>query len=123
MAHVAVITPVTFTVRPLGLKGFLASCAFDIQLSAWSLEYSLYLDFADDAAEDGTRELDGEWVLNRDHYRRLQHQQFSQEHRFQTKMRNEKAQQAKTERSSHTKAPQGKMQAEKVILWLHGAWR
>lgn len=45
------ITPVTFRVKRRGLKGFLAEA---------------------DAAEDGTRELTGEWVVGKQTWRRLQ---------------------------------------------------
>lgn len=49
----ALVTPVSFQVRKLGLHGFLACL---------------------DSAETGSRELSGEWVVCRKTWQRLQHE-------------------------------------------------
>jgi hypothetical protein len=77
-----VVTPVTFRVKKRGLKGFLAEA---------------------DAAEDGKREVTGEWVVFRRLWRRMQDQ-----HARRGKSSNGDAQQSK----SHHK--------DRVIFYLHG---
>lgn len=47
----AMVTPVTFRVRKLNLRGILAEC---------------------DASETGDRELSGEWVIGKDLWKKLQ---------------------------------------------------
>ena len=84
----ALVTPVTFQVRPRGLRGILA-------------------DF--DAAEDGSRELFGEWVVGKRTWRRLQAE------RRATK----KETSGLGPTSPHTNTSNPKRR-EKVVLYLHG---
>lgn len=87
----ALVTPVTFRVRKRKLRGILA-------------------DF--DAAENGTRELAGEWVVGNRTWQRLQ--------------REWKASKRARERSEAQSATNGlhkrdiQKQKERVVLYLHG---
>ena len=70
-----IITPVSFKVRPRGLKGMLADV---------------------DKAEDGTREITGEWVVHKGLWRKMQ--------------------QREARRAKGTQ-----LSKSKIILYLHGA--
>jgi len=72
-----IITPVSFKVRPRGLKGMLADV---------------------DKAEDGTREITGEWVVHKGLWRKMQ--------------------QREARRAKGTQ-----LSKSKIILYLHGAQR
>jgi acetyl esterase/lipase len=81
----AMVTPVTFRVARRGLRGILA---------------------APDAAEDGRRELQGEWVVGRRLWRRLQAEW--------------KAQQAGAEKGAEKDAKDTGKGKGRVVLFLHG---
>ena len=80
----ALVTPVTFPVRRRRLPGILADL---------------------DAAEDGKRELSGEWVVGKRTWRRLQ--------------REWRAQRAKSS-AEPTSAVHAHRRNERVVLYLHG---
>ena len=80
----AMVTPVTFRVRQRHLRGILAEF---------------------DAAEDGSRELSGEWIVGRRTWQRLQHEWKA------SKKAKLKGCEAKTHCSKRK---------ERVILYLHG---
>ena len=87
----ALVTPVTFSVRRRKLPGILVEL---------------------DAAEDGKRELSGEWVVGKRTWRRLQKEWRAQRG------------QAKSDVSASAKAPASPSQEhrrnERVVLYLHG---
>ncbi|KIP11685.1 hypothetical protein PHLGIDRAFT_437020 [Phlebiopsis gigantea 11061_1 CR5-6] len=84
----ALVTPVTFQVRPRGLRGILA-------------------DF--DAAEDGSRELFGEWVVGKRTWRRIQAERRAAKRETS----------GSTSSSPHTNTIHLKRR-ERVVLYLHG---
>ena len=79
----AMVTPVTFRVRKRQLRGILA-------------------DF--DAAEDGSRELSGEWIVGRRTWQRLQHEWKS----------------SKRAKLKGCESKHFSKRKERVILYLHG---
>ncbi|KAH8099809.1 Alpha/Beta hydrolase protein [Cristinia sonorae] len=80
----AMVTPVTFRVRKRHLRGILAEF---------------------DAAEDGSRELSGEWIVGRRTWQRLQHEWKA----------SKKAKMKGCELKTH-----GSKRKERVVLYLHG---
>jgi dihydrofolate reductase len=78
----ALVTPVTFRVKKRGLRGILSEF---------------------DAAETGSRELSGEWVVGKKTWQRLQSEWRA----------------AKSQRSPDAPLPKAKTK-EQVILYLHG---
>lgn len=87
----ALVTPVTFHVRKRQLRGILA-------------------DF--DAAEDGSRELSGEWVVGKRTWRRLQNEwKFSKRRQSRS---------PSPMKGGESPPPYEPKRQERVILYLHG---
>ena len=82
----ALVTPVTFSVRRRRLPGILADL---------------------DAAEDGKRELSGEWVVGKRTWRRLQKEWRVQRAQMKTG-------------AASTTAAHAHRKNERVVLYLHG---
>ncbi|KAI0964265.1 hypothetical protein AcW1_001125 [Taiwanofungus camphoratus] len=87
----ALVTPVTFRVRRRKLRGILA-------------------DF--DKAEDGTRELSGEWVVGKRTWQRLQRE-------WRTTRTSSREGECRDEKSSQPSMQQPRKR-ERVVLYLHG---
>jgi len=92
----ALVTPVTFRVRRRRLRGILTEF---------------------DAAEDGTRELSGEWVVGKRTWQRLQREWQVAKERTRTNLR---GRDAEAEQQSPLLTIQKPQKKERVVLYLHG---